>query len=326
MEESIKELIKKIGEEYRLFAPQKIGDDFVIAELKNPRAWQPNRQQSLFSFKKFFIPECEVLTEYEKTKQKETKDEEKTSLIGLNLLDLKYVLLYDLVFANDNNYQQRRQNIFILAHNQVPPPEENFTRKEFGEKDLMDFSYDIFLILDEDNPTNAKFVAGSKKGKEILKQCNLEHQDLAWREAHPPQQLGDVPAKIQRKLLFPHNEKPWEELNERCIRCGKCTIVCPTCFCFRLDDKPALKNGGGARQRCWDSCFFDEFHEIAGGHDFNPEIKNRIHFWYYHKFVRIPKEFNMTGCVGCKRCHRVCPAGIDIQEIIKGILESNGNN
>ena len=326
MEEPIKKLLEKIAEEYRLFAPQEIEDGFAIAELENLAAWRPSDRQPLFSFKKFFVPACETLMKYEGAKQEETANKEKIGLVGLNLLDLKYVLLYDLVFANDSNYQQRRQNIFIVAHNQVPPPEENFTHKEFGEEDLMNFSYDVFLVFGKDSQKDALFVAGSKKGKEVLERCNLEYKDLAWREAHQPQKLEEIPAKIQRRLMFPHNEKVWEELNERCLRCGKCTIACPTCFCFRLDDKPELEKGTGERQRCWDSCFFDEFHEVTGGNDFNPEIKNRIHFWYYHKFARIPKEFNMTGCVGCKRCHRVCPAGIDIQEVIKKILEIDEND
>jgi ferredoxin len=126
--------------------------------------------------------------------------------------------------------------------------------------------------------------------------------------------------KIREK--FYDNPEIWQELGEKCIECGKCTIACPTCFCFRIDDNPELEENNGARQRCWDSCFYREFSEVAGGHKFLNTTAERIHFWYYHKFARIPDEFGFMGCVGCKRCAKACPVGIDIEKVLKEIENS----
>jgi len=315
----LKPLINELQKRSEIFAPQKTEEGFAIEKLENPENFEFTAQQPLFSFKKFFVPERETLIEYAGTKQREARDENKNiSLLGLNILDLKYVLLYDLVFAKDTNYQKRRQNIFIVAHNLAPDKENNFTERKFDEEVLRDYPYDIFVILD--HKTQPGLTAGSKKGREILEYLGLEHRDLSWRQIKKPALLPPHPEKIRQKLMAQKNEKLWEELNERCLRCGKCTMVCPTCFCFRIDDKPALGGQTGERQRCWDSCFFDEFHEVTGGHDFHPAIKNRIFFWYFHKFARIPKEFNLTGCVGCKRCFKVCPANIDIEKVLDAIL------
>ena len=111
-------------------------------------------------------------------------------------------------------------------------------------------------------------------------------------------------------------KKIWDELGQRCVECGKCTIVCPTCFCFRFEDESS-----GKRTRVPDSCFYKDFSEVAGNHKFLSSTAQRIYFWYYHKFVRIPEEYNLPGCVECNRCTKNCPVGIDIKKTLSKILK-----
>ncbi|MEA3272204.1 MAG: 4Fe-4S dicluster domain-containing protein, partial [Patescibacteria group bacterium] len=119
------------------------------------------------------------------------------------------------------------------------------------------------------------------------------------------------------------NHKIWKELGEICIACGKCSIVCPTCFCFDFDDE--ISPTKSCRNRIWGSCFYQDFTKIAGGYVFKDKVADRIKFWYMHKFLRIPKEYGMLGCVKCGRCADVCPVEIDIKANIKRLKKVSGS-
>ncbi len=123
--------------------------------------------------------------------------------------------------------------------------------------------------------------------------------------------------RIRKKMQKKFNKKIWDELGKKCIECGQCTTVCPTCFCFRFEDYSSEE-----RKCLADSCFYHDFSEISGGHQFLNNTAKRIYFWYYHKFVRIPEEYNLPGCVECGRCSKACPAGIKIEKVLKEILKS----
>lgn len=297
-----------------------------------------------YSFKCFFVPESETLFEYQETKLKfplygfpllqkggEVEGFKRAALLGVNILDLKAINLYDQVFEKDPYYQARRRNILIVGYSLVPEIEDNIFEQKYEEDILEHLPFDIFLAAtNKPQTTGYKLFTGSLKGQRILE--HFGYNDYQHIQFSGPVKEGKLDARMsiwREKLKNHHNQKIWEELGERCLECGKCTIVCPTCFCFRLDDLPSLKQNSGTRTRCWDSCFYQEFSEVAGpetsGRGKPKFLKNtaeRIHFWYFHKFVRIPDEFDFMGCVGCRRCTKVCPVGIDIAEILKNIESS----
>ena len=111
----------------------------------------------------------------------------------------------------------------------------------------------------------------------------------------------------------------WKRLSERCFGCGSCTMVCPTCFCFDVQDKMNISLTKGTRVRVWDSCQLRDFAMVAGGHNFRPTILSRARFRLYHKFRIEPEQINEIGCVGCGRCTQNCPADIEITEILREI-------
>jgi len=123
--------------------------------------------------------------------------------------------------------------------------------------------------------------------------------------------------RIKKKMESWFNQKLWDDLGKKCIECGRCSLVCPTCFCFRFEDQAS-----GTRGRVLDSCFYHDFSEVAGGHRFLDSTARRIYFWYYHKFVRIPEQYNLPGCLECGRCIKACPVGIDIGKVLKEILKT----
>jgi len=106
----------------------------------------------------------------------------------------------------------------------------------------------------------------------------------------------------------------------RCLSCGNCTQVCPTCFCTTVEDTCDLKGTVAERQRVWDSCFVREFSHVHGG-NIRPTIRARYRQWLTHKLASWIDQFGISGCVGCGRCITWCPVGIDLTEEVKAIRE-----
>lgn len=315
---------------YQVFGPQEIGGQIFIKKVTNAKKVVLDQRLPFYSFKKFFLPKKEILFEYQGenlwngirqgVKRKGVK---KYALLGVNILDLKAVLLYNSVFENDPYYQARRQNILIIGHSFAPEPDDNIFEEKYEADILEHLGFDIFLATNSKQLTaNSRFqvFTGSQEGQEVLEKFgykNYQHIQFSGPISEEgPEKRMEI---LRSKLKNHHNPQIWQELGKICIECGKCSIVCPTCFCFRVDDCPYLEKGTGERQRSWDSCFYQEFSEVAGGAKFLKNTAERIHFWYYHKFARIPDEYNFMGCVGCRRCAKVCPVGIDIAKVLKQI-------
>ena len=222
----------------------------------------------VYSFKRFFVPECETLFGYKNGELSEKnvllQKSEKKVIFGINLLDLKSILLYDQVFEKDPYYQVRRQNILVIGHSFLPDLPQNIFEETFEEDVLEHLSFDIFLAAPKEKGEWSVF-SGSSAGQKILK--DFGYHDYIHIQFSGPVKEGKLDKKmlgLKDKLENYHNQKIWDELGLRCIECGKCTIVCPTCFCFRIDDQVELGESQGFRQRCWDACFYQEFSEVAG--------------------------------------------------------------
>jgi ferredoxin len=118
-------------------------------------------------------------------------------------------------------------------------------------------------------------------------------------------------------LLNNLEHKRWDDVAERCLSCGNCTAVCPTCFCTSVSDVNEL-SGATERTRRWDSCFTNDFSYIHGG-SVRASPKSRYRQWMTHKLATWMDQFGTSGCVGCGRCVTWCPVGIDITEEVRAI-------
>ena len=122
-------------------------------------------------------------------------------------------------------------------------------------------------------------------------------------------------------LLYENAEHPrWEQVAQRCLTCGNCTMVCPTCFCTTVEDTTNLAGDQAARTRRWDSCFSLDFSYIHGG-PVRSSTRARYRHWITHKFAAWIDQFGSSGCVGCGRCITWCPVGIDVTEEIRSLRE-----
>lgn len=268
-----------------------------------------------YPWREYLLPKNECLFQYQNNELKEvSKKINPQALFGVCVSDLKALVLYDQVFEKDSYYQAIKRNTVVIGYAKIgAKPEYSKWHEKYEEYVLEHLIFDIFLEIDEKG--NIKVFSGSDKGQKILEEIGYsDYQHIEYAGVTQEGLLDDEMKKIKSKMEAKYNTKLWKELGKECLACGKCSIVCPTCFCFRTMDEVSVDKDKGARSRCWDTCFYNEFSAVAGGHEFNSDIEKKIYFWYEHKFIRIPHEFQIPGCVRCGRCIKTCPVGIDIQK------------
>lgn len=146
-------------------------------------------------------------------------------------------------------------------------------------------------------------------------------EDAAWAEvAEAARSMVDGidPDEAAAALRYP-TAQGWEDVAERCVACGSCTLVCPTCFCTTTIDR-TTSDGAATRVRVWDSCFSPGFAAVHGG-PVRASIAARYRQWISHKLSWWWDQFGSSGCVGCGRCIVWCPAGIDIRDEVAAATE-----
>lgn len=323
----ILDLANKLAKEYVIHAPKKEGDTVFVREIENAKEidWSGNIPWN--PFKHIFWPAKEVLFEFTSPEQgrrggkpKEPKKDYKPACaFGMNILDLKALCLFEQLFEKNPYYQKRRQNILVAGFSTSVP--SDFRKyKVFSisheENVLEHLIFDIFL----EKQTNGQFkvFSGSRKGQKVLEKHGIkdyEHVEFAGLipEEGPDKKMLEYRDRVEKSI----DNKVWEELDKRCLACGKCTLACPTCWCYNLKDVKGFESD--KKERKWTSCFYPEFSKVAGDFKFLPDVKSRIFFWYYHHFVRTPDTYLIPGCVNCMRCFKVCPVGIDIIETLESL-------
>ncbi len=270
-------------------------------------------EKSFYPLRKLFLPPSRVLYQYQNKKFESQKPPIKKRVIfGIPLFDLEALTQYAIIFARDPYFQASLRNTIIIGKS--PIPDQNLSYKNFEEKILRHLKFDIYIDRNQDN--TYRLFTGSEDGQRILE--NFKQEDYQHIEYQGPLRLnrGDSAywLEIKEKMKKSRGAKIWKDLAKRCLACGKCTMVCPTCYCYDLKTDTE-----GKVKREWGNCFYSEFSEVAGGHKFLKNIEERIYNWYDHKFVRMPEEYGFVGCVQCGRCNEVCPVGINIQKNLEKI-------
>jgi len=251
------------------------------------------------------------------------------AIIGVRACDLAALALQDAHFLRagrrDPHYARRRERLFLVAVQCAEPAATCFCAST-GDGPTPTVGYDITLAELADGFV---VVAGSANGDALLKDLNLSPATLQQIEA--ARQQGGASADVQARSLPAHNlrdvllsrlEHPhWDEVAARCLACGNCTAVCPTCFCHAEADEPALNGTSSEHARMWDSCF-GETHGHLHGFNVRPDIRSRYRQWLTHKLATWHEQFGRSGCVGCGRCIAWCPVGIDLTEEVAALNAS----
>ncbi|MBP0047423.1 4Fe-4S dicluster domain-containing protein [Marinobacterium sp. AK62] len=245
-------------------------------------------------------------------------DRSLTAVIGIRGCDLAALALQEQHFAEDPYYRQRRANLLLIAVDCSHPADTCFCAST-GDGPGADRGYDIALTeLDDGYLVRAN----SEPGKAVLaalpleaaSQKHLEQADDQHR--HARQQQRQLPRFDPERLIHQGQSAVWEAVADRCLSCGNCTSVCPSCFCFSEQEVPELDGQTSSHQRQWDSCF-SEGHSYIHGHRFRPDTRGRYRQWLTHKFGSWVEQYGRSGCTGCGRCISWCPVGIDPLEILE---------
>lgn len=246
------------------------------------------------------------------------------AFLGVRGCDLAAIATLDGVLGRpdypDGSFVGRRRRAFIVAVNCTEPGGLCFCAS-MGTGPAAGPGYDLALTERLAGQAPSYLVdVGSPEGADVL--ASVSHRGADDGEIASArddveaasQRMGrQMPDTDLRELLIRNRESPqWDEVASRCLTCGNCTMVCPTCFCTTTEDVSDLTGEHAERWRHWSSCFEFDFTYVHGGGSVRQSGASRYRHWLTHKLGTWHDQFGMSGCVGCGRCIAWCPTGIDI--------------
>ena len=293
--------------------------------MVDPAAVDLEYQTTILPLKKFFLPPTDALLRYDMATQESAlpRDEHPARLFfGIHNYDLQGLKRLDYAFTSgvrDESWISRRQDCLFVGVSYTPD-EHHFSDSVGIPVGLKD-GFDLFLTD-----------AGDLFRVEALTDAGTGLLDEIRPLLVPSNGTSDPVPHFRNKLrlsvagvreVFPgaYASQVWKETARRCHSCGTCTIVCPTCYCFDVDDQTDLGTSSGSRLRHWDSCQFQGFAAVAGGESFRDKRHDRVRHRMARKFAFAADEKGMPYCVGCGRCVRQCTAQINIVDVINALLQ-----
>lgn len=321
--EKANEIFHQWSEKYDIFAPVvKEGEgcfsdtDIIRYEKVSCLDEIEWNKKSDYSFKEILLAINETLFYFTEDQTIVPKGPEKEILIFLRSCDLHAVKRLDEVYLK-NGFEDfyyarvRKRAKFVLMGCESTCQSGFCVSMGTNKSD----NYDAYIKVTDDAVT----------------------MDLKWDElkaaVEPQAEAADVTpdyvTENKEKVTLPKNlsnesftKEIWKEYGERCIKCGRCTFVCPTCTCFTMQDIFYKDNAKvGERRRVWASCQIDGYTEMAGGHGFRKNQGDRMRFKVMHKIYDYEKRFGYPMCVGCGRCDDVCPEYISYSNCVNRLAK-----
>lgn len=348
--EEIKRLFDSLAREYSVIGPRLKNEVIIMSEIvfndipaghtdtQRPGYYRINEGgNSIFSFvngpdspKRFFHSPHSIFHKFQRSKRgtaiaPHEEKEKRYAFFGVRACDMRGLEIHDRVFSGIpyTEYHQRRKDSFIVALNCTRSGENCFCASMDAGPEVRG-GYDIALTELDDIFT---LETGTERGKQIMEHL-VVRQATATEIEEKEKRVNSCKTSMIKKMkiddlpgfLYRHFDSPlWHDFAVRCLACGNCTQVCPTCFCSSAFDHIALSDiqkvheFSGQRVRKWDSCYSGNFARVHGG-NFRPSRWARHRHWLNHKLGYWIEQFGITGCVGCGRCITWCPVGIDITE------------
>ena len=317
--ENMNLLLENLSKDYEIYAPKIFKGEGTFSDtdrvkygkIKDIKEIEFNKK-SEFSYKEVLLPITQTLFFFTEDQVKEAEVEEKSILVFLRSCDIHALRRIDDIYlrngAVDPYYKKVREKAkFILMG--CNKSYENCFCVKMGTNKTDEYSCYIKLDGEEvyidvkDDDLNIALSEIDKSELEVRAEFVEENEVKV-----------NIPENFDPSII---DSKVWDEYNQRCIACGRCNFVCPTCTCFTMQDIFYKDNEkAGERRRVWASCQVDGFTDMAGGHSFRKAKGERMRYKVLHKVHDYKKKWGYHMCVGCGRCDDICPEYISFSNCI----------
>ena len=332
-------LISEIIKENQTFAPVKISEDsngqpvYRFDEVHSFDEIELNYTKSYSSIKNFFLPFNETLSTFRYDESRWEQEIEYTThprvIFGVRACDINALIKLDNVYMKGTYpypyYVSRRKNTFLIGLDHEPM-EDCFCRSL--DTDDVVHGFDIFLT---DIGSKYFMLINSSKAFNLLENTEMEDVSDEDREKYIKEKNRlatlfktqvDVTG-LANLMDINFESEVWEKWGAKCLSCGSCAMVCPTCYCYNVCEKIELNLKCSKKNKMLYSCNLVDFAEVAGGHNFRSRSASRLKYRYYHQHRGFVESFDESKCVGCNRCRKACPAGINPVDVIKDLRMEN---
>ncbi len=280
----------------------------------------------LLPLKEVFLPRSEVLMEYEKGEGSDVHlrsarpPSGETVVMGCRPCDAAALEMLDKVFQwdyDDMPYRTRRENATVVSWACTAPGAQCFCTSVGGSPHDERGSDVLVFMSDGGDVLMHVYTEKGERFIERLGDC-VQPAPAGTQVLAPPELERKFDTeKIKRWLDDNFENEFWTDISLRCLGCGVCSYLCPTCHCFDIVDEAVWNSG--QRRRNWDCCSFSLFTLHASGHNPRPNQAARWRQRVMHKFKYFPERFDRIACVGCGRCVRNCGVGQNLVRVLAEI-------
>lgn len=315
---------------------QQFGEVHAPVKTKAGYAFQPldrwsdavlDYTRTVLPPRKYFLPVRETMFTYIHGKGYQAGSEDlhrRVVLFGVHACDIYGINILERVFSEgafpDPYFRARRKNVAVIGID-CHPDEHCFCHSMHA--DDVDRGFDLFF---NDIGDEYLVMVGTALGDDMVLATGPLFQEVTRTDIDEYKRrltkrrsefrldvdLQDLPEIFELE----YSSEIWEELGARCLACGNCSNVCPTCYCYDVKDEVQPGGKDGTRVRTWDTCLYGQHAEVAGGENFRHSQASRIKFRFYHKQRGFVAEYGRPSCVGCGRCIEACPVDIHVVEVI----------
>lgn len=294
----------------------EFGQDYELIKSTNIAGISYNRPKPATPLKSFFLPVKENVTS-------ERLPEKPRIIIGVPNCDIEGLYLLDSIYLdkdfNDPFYRERRENTILISSDCFGKQDHchclPYDIKPYATRnaDLAVALLDGIIVLRIITGKGEDFVkkislAQPMNDESILSAIDNKHKAT---EALLMSSYGSLPDYIKTgNLIREANKEIWGKYSAKCVSCGACTTICPTCTCFLLIDKPGFE-----KVKQLDACQYPGFERVAGGEDVLFDLQDRFRNRYMCKYVWKPEKFESLACTGCGRCIEACIGKINKNEL-----------